>query len=190
MRNASLFHRVVLLSLVAAVGFPASPAIAAGGPGQWSRVTALRPDTPVIVTFVEPSVPPRPGMDGEKVVECWFVRAGVDDLVLYLDGRIVTIPRERVVKVAVVTERRPWYAIPLIVAAVAGGVVLCVGTLLALAEAGSGGWLSGDDSEDGWLTIFVLPVTMGVWAYRKTDNAKRSVKVIYRAPRPVAQAGL
>lgn len=182
MRTASLFHRVVLWFLVAAVGFPASPATAAGGPGRWSRVTALRPDTPVIVTFVEPSVPPRPGMDGEKGVECWFVRAGVDDLVLYLDGRIVTIPRERVVTVGVVKERRPWYAIPLTVAAVAGGVALSIGMLLALAEPASGGAQAVDDSEYGWLTIFVLPVTMGVWAYRKTDNAKRSVKVIYRAP--------
>jgi len=42
--------------------------------------------------------------------------------------------------------------------AVAGGIILCFGTLWALAESGGGEWPSGHDSQYGWLTIFALPV--------------------------------
>jgi hypothetical protein len=199
MRHALMLRRVVVWALVAAIVLPAAPAAAGGAPSQWSRVIALKSDTRVVVTVVA-EAGAQLGSDGPDVVEGWFWSAGVDGVVLRVAGNAVArlgakmtwlndvaIPRAQIAEVAVVKEGRPWYAIPLVVAAVAGGVVLCLGSLWALADSGSSGWPSGDDSAYGFLTIFALPVIMGMWAYRKTDTVKRSVKVIYRAPQPVGR---
>jgi hypothetical protein len=203
MRNALLLRRIVLWFLVAAIALPPSPAAAASGPGNWSKVTALKPETHLIVTVIGRPGPPQSGSDPRRAVEGWCVSADASGLVLrpiedtwtqpkgmYTPSADVAIPRARVVQVVVVKEGRPWYAIPLVVAAVAGGVVLCFGTLWALAGSGSGEWPTGDDSPYGWLTIFALPVVMGVWAYRKTDDIRRSEKVIYEAPQPAGRAGV
>jgi hypothetical protein len=197
MRDARLASRVVLWFLIAVIGLPPSPAAAAGGLGQWSRVAALKPRTHVIVSSLG-----RPGTAGNglTVLEGWLASADAGSIVLgctqdartrsgvtYIRSDDVEIPRESVVQVVVVKEGRPWWAIPLVVAAVAGGVVLCIGTLLALNDGST--WPEDDDSEYGWFTIFALPGLMGAWAYRKTDDVRRSEKVIYVEPAPIGQAG-
>jgi hypothetical protein len=170
MRGALLFSRVVLWTLVAAVGVPPAPATAAGPPGDWLRVTALKPETRVVVT-----------LDDGETVDGWFVSAGPRGLVVHLVGD-VAIPRERVMQVAIVKDGRPWYTIPLIVAAVAGGVALTVGVVWGLTASPT--YLD-DGSDWGFLAVFAIPVLAGIWAYRRMEGGRMSLKVIYKAPRPV-----
>ena len=217
MHDAHLFRRVVTCLLIVAIGLPPCPA-AAGGRDQWDRVMTLKPDTHLMVAVVGPTVAAGFSGDNPTVLEGWLVSGDASGLVLrhvdstrtqatvkyprggqpaisrevvYTRSGEVVISRKRVVQVVVVREGRPWYAIPLIVAAVAGGVAICVGTLWAMGESGSSDWPSGEDSAFGPFTIFALPFLMGGWAYRKTDDARRSEKVIYVAPdRAVTEGGL
>ena len=182
MRGALLVNRVVLWTLVAAIGLPPTPATAAGPSGKWSRVTALKPDTQVVVTLVGPPGPIQESVEG------YHVSADSGGLVVGVirsDLRAVdvTIPRDRVAQVAIVTEGRQWYRIPLVVGAVIGGAIIAVGVLWLTSKFGSG-WPSDDDSEYGFLSVFALPVLAGIWAYRRTEGGEPSLKVIYKAPRP------
>lgn len=199
MPNAPLFRGVVLWFLIVAIGLPPTPA-AAGGRSQWERVIALKANTHLMVAIVAPPATAAfPGAN-PRVLEGWLAWADASCLVLqHIEGDWtqsgttstrsgdVEIPRERVVEVTVVKERRPWWAIPLVVAAVAGGIVLCIGALEALADGST--WPEGDDTNCGPLAVFAAPFVMGGWADRKTDRPVRSEKVIYRAPRPAGQAG-
>lgn len=198
MHDARQFRRVIPWLVVAAIGLPPAPASAAGGRSQWPRVTSLKRDTHLVV-----SVAGRPGSTGpagceEKVLEGWLVWADANGLVLrhvegarthsgvaYTRSGDVEIPRECVAQVTAVRERRPWWAIPLVVAAVAGGIVLCVGVLEAMGST----WPEGDDTTWGPLAVFAAPFVMGAWAYRKGDRPVRTEKVIYQAPRPAVEAG-
>jgi hypothetical protein len=202
MPDARLVRRVVLWFLIAAIGLPPSPAAAAGGRDQWSRVTALKPNTHLIVAVVGRPGTAGPSGNGLTVLEGWLASADAGRIVLgcaqdartrsgatYTRSDDVEIPRERVVQVVVVKEGRPWWAIPLGVAAVAGSILLCVGILWALDASGSNELPSSDDSAYGPFTIFALPVLTGIWAYRKLDDVRRSEKVIYVAPAPIGQAG-
>jgi hypothetical protein len=171
MRAGSLFSRVVLWTLVAAIGVPPAPATAAGPPGNWLRVTALRPDTRIVVT-----------LDDEETVDGWFVSAGPRGLVVHLIRDDVAIPRDRVVQVAIVKDGRPWYTIPVVAAAVAGGVAITAGVLWLIGT--HSWWYPDDDSDWGFLAVFAMPVLSGIWAYRRIEG-KLSLKVIYKAPRPV-----
>jgi hypothetical protein len=66
MRAGCLLSRVVLWTLVAAIGLPPASATAAGPPRNWLRVTALKPDTRVVVT-----------LDNEETVEgCVWASGG------------------------------------------------------------------------------------------------------------------
>ena len=200
MHHVRPFRRVVLWLLVVATGLPSSPAVAADGRSQWSRVTALKQDTHLIVSVAGWPGPTGPAVGGEEALEGWLVWADANGLVLRqvegvwtqpgttsIRSREVEVSRQRVVQVTVVNERRPWWAIPLVVAAVAGGIVLCIGALEALTDGST--WPDGDDTGCGPLAVFAVPFVMGGWAYRKTDRPVRSEKVIYRAPRPAGQAG-
>jgi hypothetical protein len=209
MHDARLFRRVVPWLLVAAIGLPPSPAAAAAGRDPWERVTALKPETHLMVAVAGPPVADGVSGDDLSVLEGWLVSGDASGLVLrhtdstwtkatvkhiqsgqpaisreamYTGSSEIVISRERVVQVAVVKEGSSWYAIPLVVAAFVGGVAICVGTIWAMGESGTSGLPSGDDSACGPFTFFVLPFIMGVWAYRKTDDIRRSEKVIYVAP--------
>jgi hypothetical protein len=201
MYDARLASRVVLWFLIAAIGLPPSPAAAAGGRGQWSQVTKLKPDTHVIVAVAGRSGSAEPAGSNVRALEGWLGSADASGLVLrliedpltqpkgtYTRSGDVAIHRERVVQVVVVKEGRPWWAIPLVVAAVAGGIVLCIGALEALADGST--WPEGDDRSCGALALFAAPVVLGKWAYRKIDDVPRSEKVIYQAHRPAGEAGL
>jgi hypothetical protein len=134
MRDNRPASRVVLWFLIAAIGLPPSPAAAAGGRGQWSKVETLKPDTRVVVTFVKSASRSQPGSEPQEAVDGYVVWAAADALALSgyrsrgADARAggtttgVTIPRERIVEVAVVNDGRPWWAIPLFVAALAAGM--------------------------------------------------------------------
>jgi hypothetical protein len=203
MRDDRLFHRVVLWSLVAAIGLPSSPAAAGGGPGQWSKVEALNPDTRVVVTFVKSASSSRPGSEPQEAVDGYIVRAGADALTLSgyrskgADAKApgttprVTIPRGQIVEVAVVKDGRPWWAIPLFVAALAAGIAVCVGVAVGVAQ--NPDLLSGVESDTlgpfAILAVLAVPVIMVISAGDKIDNRRPSVKVIYRAPRPAGSAG-
>ena len=208
MHDAHLFRRVVTCLLIVAIGLPPFPA-AAGGRDRWERVTALKPDAHLMVAVVgSPAAAGIPGSD-LRVLEGWLVSGDASGLILqhtdstwtkaevryirggqpaisreamYTRSSEVEIPREQVVQVVVVKEGRPWYVLPVAVAAFAGGVLVCVGAFWALGESGSSDWPSGEDSACGPFTIFALPFLMGVWAYRKMDDLRRSEKVIYEAP--------
>jgi hypothetical protein len=199
MHDASLFGPVVPCLLILAIGLPPTPATAAGGLSQWSRVTSLKRDTHLIVAVAGRPGPTGPAGSEEKVLEGWLVWADASGLVLqHVEGDWtqsgtstrsgdVEITRERVAEVTAVKERRPWWAVPLVVAAVAGGIVLCIGALEVLTDGST--WPEGDDTNWGPLAVFAAPFVMGGWAYSKTDRPVRSEKVIYRAPRPAGQAG-
>jgi len=203
MRDVRLFHRVVLWSLVAAIGLPPSPAAAAGGQGQWSKVVALKPDTRVVVRFVKSPDRSRPGSEPQEAVDGYVVWAGADALTLSgyrskgADSRAlgtttrVTVPRGQIVEVAVVKDGRPWWAIPLLVAALAVGVAVCVGVAVGIAQ--NPDILSGVESDTlgpfAILTVLAVPVIMVIWAGGEIENRQPSVKVIYQAPRPVSQTG-
>jgi len=203
MRDARLFHRVVLWLLVIAIGLAPSPAAAAGGRGQWSKVAALKPDTRVLVTFLKSPAPSEPGNGRQEAIDGYVVWAAADALALSgyrsrgADSRArgtttgVTIPRERIVEVAVVNAGRPWWAVPLIVAALAAGVAVCVGVAVGIAN--NPDILSGVESDTlgpfAILAVLAVPVIMVIEAGQKADNG-RSVKVIYQAPRPAGQTGV
>jgi hypothetical protein len=203
MRDARLFRRVVLWLLVIAIGLPPSPAAAAGGRSQWSRVTALKPDTHVIVAVAGRSGSAEPAGSNVRALEGWLGSADASGLVLrliedtwtqpkgmYTRSGDVAIPRERVVQVVVVKSGRPWWAVPLIVAALAAGVAVCVGVAVGIAH--NPGSLSGVESDTlgpfAILAVLAVPVIMVIWAGQKADNA-RSEKVIYQASASVEQAG-
>ena len=216
MHDARLFRRAVACLLILAIGLPPSRATA-GGRDQWNRVTALKPNTHLIVAVIEPTVAAAFSAGDPRVLEGWLVSADASGLVLrhvdstriqvkakyprgdqpavsreavYTRSDEVLISRKQVVQVVVVQEGRPWYALPVAVAAFAGGVLVCVGTIWAMGESGTSGWPSGEDSAWGPFTIFALPVLMGMWAYRKMDDPRRSEKVIYIAPERFGQGGL
>jgi hypothetical protein len=216
MYDAQVFRRVVTGFLIVAVGLPPSPAAAAARPDRWDRVTALKPDTHLLVAVVGPTVAAGFSGDDPTVLEGWLVSGDASGLVLryvesvrtqasvkyprgvqqavsrevvHTQSGEVVISRQRVVQVVVVREGRPWYSVPLVVAAVAGGVAICVGTIWAMGASGTSGWPSGEDSALGPFTFFALPFLLGVWAYRKTDDIRRSEKVIYEAPPPAGDAG-
>jgi hypothetical protein len=216
MHDARLFRRAVACLLILAICLHPSPATA-GRRDQWNRVTALKPDTHLMVAVVGTPVAAGFSADDPKVLEGWLVSVDASGLVLrHVDSTVLQVKakyprgdrpaisreavytrsdelvilRNQVVQVVVVREGRPWYSIPLVVAAVAGGVAICVGTMWAMDESGTSGWPSGEDSAFGPFTFFALPFLMGAWAYRKTDDARRSEKVIYVAPdRAVTQGG-
>jgi hypothetical protein len=203
MRDVRLFYRVVLWFLIAAIGLPPSPAAAAGGQGRWSKVETLKPDTRVVVTFVKSASRSQPGGEPQEAVDGYVVWAAADALALSgyrsrgADARAggtttgVTIPRERIVAVAVVNDGRPWWAIPLFVAALAAGIAVCVSVAVGVAR--NPDILSGVESDTlgpfAILAVLAVPVIMVIAAGDKIDNRRPSVKVIYRAPRPAGEAG-
>jgi len=169
------FNHVVLWTLVAAISLPSAPATAAGALDKWSRVTALKSDVRVVVRLGD-----------EETVDGWFVSAGASGLTVHVIGHDVVLPRDRVHRVAIVKDGRPWYAIPVAAAAAAGGLAVTVGILLGVGRQCRSGAVDSvctlDADESPWFfLLFAIPVVAGAWAYSKIER-KPLLKVIYQAP--------
>jgi hypothetical protein len=180
MRAGFLFSRVIVWTLVAAISMPPAPASAAGPSERWARVTSLKPNTRITVTL----------HDGD-VVEGWLVLASPSNLTVGLIRQHVTIARDRVREVAIVGDRRPWYAPFVVAAAVAGGLAVTAVALWGCDRDAAGSACSpGSDDSTWFYLLLAMPVFAGVWAYRKMDERSTpSLKVIYKAPPPADLPG-
>lgn len=175
MRRHRVRCRRVTWALVAALVAtcnPASPVEAAGPSDKWANVLALDAETHVIIVCD----------DGEKV-EGWTVAVRPDRITVDRARRArlhIDVLRERVTRITVVKEGRPWYVVPAVIGAAVAGLAATVGMLLAWAECDAS---CGDGSGSEWLGLaFAIPVAAAIWAYR-TIEPRRSYKVIYEAGR-------
>jgi len=161
---AAVGRRAVAAILALALLAPSSPALA-GPSNKWARVLALAPDSHVIVTRTDGST-----------VEGWFVGVRGEVMMLEKGG---DIPRDRVARVVVVRDGRPWYAVPLIAGAAVVGVAASVAVLWGALTCHDCG-----ESDAGPLLLAVVaaPAFVVSWVASRIEP-RRSAKVIYEARR-------
>jgi hypothetical protein len=149
-----------LVAGAAALGFGALPAPVSAASNKWSHVTALEPGSQVIVRVVDG------GAASGRVVATTS-----DSVTVRAMGEDEVIPRDRVLQVVRIRKRG---SVPIVIAAVAGGLV--ISGAIAYACISQEGQSCGNVDA----AVLLIPPALGTLAYKLTLEEKS--KVIYERP--------